>query len=236
MFDVIVLGATFAAAGIAQTYQKSCLVLERSTRAGNEFFGALNFGKNYEEPICAEEAAQLKRKLLDSGLYGGERNLYPCFQNTNILFQTEVVSVKPTDGHFVCVTHGIDGYASFEAKRVIDTRSRDAMCCAKTYNLLVESAKVPLFSGVVTEKAPGENRYFLRCAVPVDCGYQEARQVAFGVMQNFADDQKVILSADGFDYKIKEGYPKNEQGILYLPSKAYDNPALAFQAGLEVAL
>ena len=236
MFEVIVLGATFAAAGIAQTCQKSCLILECSTRAGNEFFGALNFGKNYEAPVCKDAAVQLQKKLLDSGLYGGERNLYPYFQNTNILFQTAVVSVKSVDGHFVCLTHGIDGYASFEAKRVIDTRSRDSLCCSKTYNLLVESLEIPLFPGVTTEKAPGNNRYILRCAVPADCSYQEARKTAFGVMQNFAEDQKLILSADVFDYKIKEGYPKNEEGILYLPSKAFDNPALAFQAGLEVAV
>lgn len=236
MFEVIVLGATFAAAGIAQTCQKSCLILECSTRAGNEFFGALNFGKNYEAPVCKDAAVQLQKKLLDSGLYGGERNLYPYFQNTNILFQTAVVSVTSVDGHFVCLTHGIDGYASFEAKRVIDTRSRDTMCCSKTYNLLIESLSPPVFSGTEAEKAPGNNRYILRCAVPADCSYQEARKAAFGVMQNFAEDQKLILSADVFDYKIKEGYPKNEAGILYLPSKAFDNPALAFQAGLEVAV
>ena len=96
--------------------------------------------------------------------------------------------------------------------------------------------EIPIFPGVTAEKAPGNNRYILRCAVPAECSYQEARKAAFGVMQNFAEDQKLILSADVFDYKIKEGYPKNEAGILYLPSKAFDNPVLAFQAGLEVAV
>ena len=43
MYDVIVLGATFAAAGIAQQHKEKCLVIERRAQAGYEFFGALDF-------------------------------------------------------------------------------------------------------------------------------------------------------------------------------------------------
>ena len=235
MLDVIVLGATFAAAGIAQKYKDTCLVLEHGTRAGYEFFGALNFGKGWETAPFREEATQLQGQLL-SGFYGGDRHIYPYFQESNILFQADVVSVEQVEDHFVCVTHGIDGFSSFEAKTVIDTRCRDGMCISKTYNLLVESSEIPVISGATAEKAPGENRYLLRCAVPADCSYPEARQVALGIMGKFTDGQKVILSADVFDYQVKAGYPKAENGIFCLPSKAYGNPVLAFQAGLEVAV
>ena len=236
MFDVIVLGATFAAAGIAQSYKKSCLVLERRVKAGYEFFGALNFGKAYEQSLACEEAAQLRKTLTESGLYGGDRHIYPYFRNTNILFQTDVVRVEQREDHFVCHTHGIDGFSSFAAKAIIDTRCWDALCACKTYNLLIESPTTPVFSGAVTEKAPGKDRYILRCAVPTSCGYPEARQRAFQIMEKFSKEQRLILSADEFDYGIKETYPKTKNGIFLLPSKAFENPALAFEAGSEVSI
>lgn len=236
MVDLIVLGATFAAAGIAQHYKENCLVLEHGSQAGYEFFGALNFGRDTLKPATQKEAFDLQMNIANGGIYGGERHIYPCFQNANILFQTDVVSVEQTDGHFVCVSHGIDGFATYEARAVIDTRCRDAMCLSKTYNLLMESPETPVFSGATTKRAPGENRYILCCAVPKDCSYPEARDIARRIIQQFSGDQTLILSADVFDYSVKTDYPKTEKGIYYLPSKACENPALAFEAGLEVAV
>ena len=48
------------------------------------------------------------------------------------------------------------------------------------------------------------------------------------------ETQRLILSAYEFDYHIKEGYPKTQDGILLLPSKAYKNPSLAFEAGQRI--
>ena len=54
-YEIIVLGATFTAAGIAQKYKEKCLIMERSTLAGYEFLSALNFGTEYScEPILDE--------------------------------------------------------------------------------------------------------------------------------------------------------------------------------------
>ena len=85
MYDVIVLGATFTAAGIAQQYKEKCLVLERSTMAGYEYFGALDF--------AVEEA-----------------RIYSYFVGSNVLFGTEIVSVQKNDDLFACVTHGAQGF------------------------------------------------------------------------------------------------------------------------------
>jgi len=48
MYEVIVLGATFTAAGIAGKLGKNCLILESRPDAGYEFFGAFHFGTGYE--------------------------------------------------------------------------------------------------------------------------------------------------------------------------------------------
>lgn len=209
MYDVIVLGATFAAAGIAQQYKEKCLVIERRAQAGYEFFGALNFTVE-------------------------ETEIYAHFKSCDTLFCTELVSVEKNSDGFACVTHGVQGFYTYYAKRVIDTRCNAEMSLAKTYNLLIDSKEKPVFSNCCCEKTGGENRYIVFCPVPVSCGYAEARAVARSIIGQFSETQRLILSAYEFDYHIKKGYPKTQNGILYLPSKAYENPRLAVAAGLEV--
>lgn len=209
MYDIIVLGATFAASGIAQRYKEKCLVIERRAQAGYEFFGALNFTVE-------------------------ETEIYNQFKCCHTLFCTEIVSVQNTEEGFACVTHGPQGFYTYYARKVIDTRSNAEMSLSKTYNLLMESKEAPEFSNVHWEKAKGENNYILYCPVPLSCGFAEARTVAQGIIRQFSETQRLILSANEFDYHIEEGYKETRDGILYLPSKAYKNPLIAFKAGLGI--
>lgn len=208
MYDVIVLGATFAAAGIAQRHKEKCLVIERRAQAGYEFFGALDF--------TVEES-----------------EIYADFKSCHTLFCTELVSVQKTDGGFACVTHGVQGFCTYYARRVIDTRSNAEMSLSKTYNLLIDSKEIPAFSNSHCEKTKGENRYIIYCPVPLSYGYAEARAAVQDIIKQFSETQRLILSAYEFDYHIKEGYPKTQNGVLHLPSKAYKTPALAVAAGHE---
>jgi UDP-galactopyranose mutase len=112
------LGATFAASGIAQQYNKKCLVIERRAQAGYEFFGALDFTVE-------------------------ETEIYAHFKSCHILFCTDLVSVQNTDNQFACVTHGVQGFYTYYAKKVIDTRSNAEMSLSKTYNLLIDSKEIP---------------------------------------------------------------------------------------------
>lgn len=236
MYEVIVLGATFAAAGIARQYKEKCLIVERKTQAGYEFFGALHFGSGYEKEIKRKDALSLRQSLLqgNAGVYGGDRHIYPFFKESHVLFGAEIVSTQKKEDGFLCVTHGVGGYASYEAKKIVDTRTNAEMSVFKTYNLLIESKEEPAYANVYCEKAGGENRYVLRCPVPLFCGYAEARSIAKEIIQCFPETQRLILSADEFDHQVKESYPRTEGGILYLPSKAYENPILAFEAGLAM--
>lgn len=209
MYDVIVIGATFVSAGIAEKYKEKCLVIEESAQAGYEFFGALDFSVN-------------------------ETEIYPCFQKCQILFSTDLVSVQKTDRGFACVIHGVNGFYTYYAKLVIDTRCDAEMCVSKTYNLLIHSEEEPEFSNMAALKALGENRYVVCCPVPLSCGYVEARTEAQKLMEQFSETQRLILAAYEFDYRVKDGYPKTKDGILYLPSKAYENPKAAMKAGQEV--
>lgn len=208
MYDVIVLGATFAAAGIARQCGEACLVIERRAQAGYEFFGALDFSVE-------------------------ETEIYSHFKCCRTLFCTELVSVQKQDDGFACVTHGAQGFCTYYAKTVMDTRSNAEMSLSKTFNLLIDSKEEPVFPNLHCKKATGEHRYLLSCPVPLSCGYAEARAAAREILAQFSETQRLILSASEFDYHIKPGFPTIQNGILYVPSKAYETPALAFAAGLE---
>ncbi len=208
MYEVIVLGATFAAAGIAESYQKDCLVLERRAEAGYEFF-------------CPH--------------FDSDMEVYPHLQKADVLFGTDVVSVEKTENGFSCTTHGAEGFRTFAAKRVIDTRCSAKLCHGKTYDLLIESPVTPDFPGVAC-KYVGEKKHYILCIpVPLDWGYTRARAKALDIIRQFSETQRLIYSAGEFNYQVKSDYPKEENGILYLPSKAYADPAQAFGAGKEMA-
>lgn len=205
MYEVIVLGATFAAAGIARQLEKKCLVLERRAQAGYEFFGALRFDI-------------------------GEAAIYNWLKSCDTLFCAELIRVKKTETGFACQVHGVNGYCTYYAKKVVDTRCNEAMSLSKTYNLLIESKERPAFDCAHCEQI-SEDRYLISCPVPLSCGYVQARRIALDLITQFTQTQRLILSASAFDYRVKPDYPQNEDGILRLPSKAYDSSSCAFEAG-----
>lgn len=206
MYEVIVLGASFAALGIAESLGDKCLILERGLRAGSEFFDALRFTE-------------------------AEAELCSALRNCSVLFGTDVVSVEKTDHGYACRVFNARGFTTYYAKRVIDTRCREGQCLSKTYNLLITSDTKPSFEGVHAEKASGENRFLLCCDVPLSCTYAEARGLLLPLITELSASQRLILSANAFDYRVKADYPKTEDGILYLPSKCYESPDLATEAG-----
>lgn len=205
MYEVIVLGATYAAAGIARQYKEKCLVIERRLQGGYEFFCG-----QCKEPI------------------------YEIFGKCHTVFSAEIVEIQKTENGFTCLTHGVDGFRSYEAKHIVDTRCREEQCLSKTFDLLMESSEKPDFANVTWEQGNKDNRFILRCAVPIDCTYPQARAVEKAIVGQFAEGQKLILSADNFTYQVKPGYPKMENGVLLMPSKAYETPDLAYAAGLQM--
>ena len=234
MFEIIVLGATFTAAGIVNRHKKKCLVIERRMQAGYEFFGALNFGCNYEKTIKSNSALLLKEKFCkEKSLFSCESLIYPYFNNTFTLFGTQIVSVAIIDGVFTCTTHGTSGYRTFKAKNIIDTRCDYRTSVSKTYNFLIESDTEPIIPSCTFTKVYGENRYVIHCPVPLSCSYSEARNIILPIIKNFSKGQRLILLANEFDYRTHISYPKKENDIIYIPSKEYDNPILAFEAGTK---
>ena len=241
MYDVILLGATFAAAGIAQSYKEKCLILDSKPYAGYEFLSALHFGSDYDKPLKTEEGRLLfetftKRQALEEDricLFNCAAPFYQLLEGIPVLLNMQILSVKREEEGFTCIAHGVSGYRTLRAKKVIDTRCTPAMCSKKTYNFLVDGkGEVTLPEGVKQEKWGHVCHYVLRCPVPVDADYSDGRKAALNVLKTMPEGERLLLLADEFDCTVRGTYPKVEDGITYLPSKAYPNPILAYEAGV----
>jgi len=236
MFDVIVLGATFAAAGIVEAYEKNCLVLERRMDAGSEFYSALALTSE-PVPFCGDEACRDFANRFEEEsptAFGRDAVLYPIFQKCRTIFATELVCVRRTGDGFLCSTHGVNGFSEFEAKRIVDTRTHERFCISKSFNLLIESPETPEFDGVSWKRIDCDGRYVLHCPVPPSGNLIQARKITLETVRKFSPSQKLILSANEFDYTLTKQIPKEEDGILLLPSKAYEHPVSAFEAGAKL--
>ncbi len=245
-YDVIVIGATFTAAGLVQAYGDKCLVLERRPQAGYEFLNAAKFGTDYAEKLVSDEAIALEEQFVEKNAFDGDRiclfdcasSYYKLLEGKNVLLNMEIVSVEKIDGGFEVTAHGVSGYRTFTAKKVIDTTVHKDMVEAKTLNLLVntdEENAAPLPADLKTEKWGYEEDTLIKCAVAVNDGYIEARRAVAALIDALPAEYRVAFVADCFDYEVKSGYPVEKDGIVYMPSAAYKNPLLAFDAGVLYA-
>ena len=248
MYDVIVIGATFAAAGLIQAYGEKCLVLERRPQAGYEFFNAVNFGTDYDTPLVSDEAKKLYDVFKEKNAFNGERiclfkcamPFYGLLENKNVLLNMEIISVDKLEDGYCVSAHGVSGLRTFTAKKIIDTTVHKEMIEAKSLNILVNADSetdlvLPEELNFETKMWGYEEDTLIKCYVDADADYIMARNKIADTIELLPQAYKVALVADCFDYVIKPGYPCVKQDVTYMPSCAYKNPLLAFDAGILYA-
>ena len=242
-YDVIIIGATFTATGLLRKYSDRCLVIERRPQAGYEFLNALKFGTDYDKELKTVDAKELYERFVSKNAFCGENiclfdcagSFYSLLEGKNVLLNMEIVSVEKNEEGFTVTAHGVSGYRTFTSKKVIDTTIHEDMIKAKTLNFIVNTDKenpAPLSSDLKTEKWGYAEDTLIKCTVNVNDGYIEARRILTDLIKTLPSDYKVALVADCFDYEIKSGYPIEKDGIVFMPSCAYKNPLLAFDAGV----
>ena len=241
MYDLILLGATFAAAGIAKACKGTCLILESRPQAGYEFLSALHFGTDYHLPVKSALARDMQQAFSNRNAFSPDRiclfdcaaPFYQLLEDIPLLLNVRLLSVEHRNGAYLCTIHGISGYQTFSARQVIDTRCTSQMCVSKTYNFLVDgSGPVPLPPDVAYAPWGFSHNYVLRCFVPLEATYLTARKTAMDVLNALPQSHKLVQLADDFDYQVSSGYPRTENGVVFFPSKAYNNPILALDAGI----
>ena len=244
-YDVIIIGATFTAAGLVKAYGNRCLVLERRPQAGYEFLNAINFGTDYDTPLKSCEAKELYTKFKEKDAFDGERLclfscaelLYRIFEGNNIMLNMEIISINKAEDGYEVTAHGVSGWRTFTAKKIIDTTVRSEMIEEKSLNILVNADKeteliLPENIKAETKRWGYEGDTLIKCFVDKDANYIAGRSQVANVIEQLPKEYKVALVADSFDHAVKPGYPKVENGILYISSCGYKNPLLAFDAGV----
>lgn len=245
MYDVIVLGATFASVGIATVLDKKALIIERRPQAGYEFLNALNFGAKYDAPLMSREARSLFETFAEKGAFINDRVclfdcagvLYQILENKNVYLNMELICVEREDDAFKVTVHGVSGYRTFYAKQVVDTRCSDEIAAHKTLNLLVKNLENPeaVLPGAAKEKWGYSGDVLVKIPVEKGKSYIDARKKVKAFLEQMPAGFKAVCVGDCFAMSAAGTYPAEKDGIFYLPSVAYDNPLQAFDAGVLFA-
>ena len=242
LYDVIVLGATFLGAGIAEAVGDRCLVIERRPQAGYEFINSLKFGCDYEKPLKSSAAKSLLQNFEQNGAFNGDRiclfecapHFYSRLLNKNILLNTEIITVEQNGDVFTVTTHGVSGYRIHQAKTVIDTRPSPQLTTAKYLNFIVNTDNnATLPDGLTVEKFGYECDTVIKCKVDLNDDFLVARKKVFDVATTLKGF-KVAMVADEFEYVFKTIDNKKVNGIIALPSQSFANPLLAFDEGVII--
>lgn len=245
IYEAIVLGATFTAAGIAAVMGKDCLLIERRPQAGYEFLNAIHFGYDYNKPLQTKEAEQLFDDFRHKGAFcDGRVCLFDCaglfyqtLEDKNVLLNMELLSVTRKEDLFEVTAHGVSGYRTFFAKKIIDTRVSNGIIQEKTLNLLVKNldddkATLP---GSAEEQWGRAGDVLVKIPLEASEDYIVARKKVKAFLKNMPSGFKVVCVADCFACKVVPDYPKLCDGISFLPSAAFQNPLLAFDRGVLFA-
>lgn len=238
-YEVLVLGATFAAAGLAQVLGSRCLVADRRAQPGWEFLSALNFGTEYDRPLAAAAAQQLQQEWAQRGCFAadGRINLLDCgaslcrrLEGAQVLLNSEIAAVEKTPEGFVVTTHGTAGFRRWAARRVIDTRCPATKIAQKSYHALLHAeVPAPLPKSLQLERWGDEGDFVLKCPVPADASFAQARAA---LQAQLPAGYRPVLTADAFAC-VPDEIPPEEDGVEYLVSCGYANPLLAYDAGVR---
>ena len=241
-YKIIVIGATFAAAGIVSACGDDCLVLERRPQAGYEVFNAINFGHSYETQLKSLQAKQMYQDFSQKGAFSGERIcLFPCaevlyrlLENKNVLLNMDILSVVRENGIFTVTACGVSGCRTFTADRVVDTRVHPNMVREKSLNLIINTDREGLLppAGVSDEKWGHPGDLLVKLPVSREWDYLQARKAVLDYVSTLPEAFRVVFVADCFCWTVDGTFPEEKDGICYLPSVWFANPLVALDEGV----
>lgn len=241
-YAVIVLGASFAAAGIAQALGSRCLVLEAGPAAGAEFLGALHFGDDYAAPLQSAAANELREEFAQRGAFTADGRIclldcaapfYRRWQEKELLLNTAVACIEKNAEGFAVLSHGAAGFRRWQAACVIDTRTARQDIACKTFNALItgRDGNTAPPQRIDVQRWGYESDWMLQCPVAADADFAAARTALEAQLEQL-EHHRLLLMAEDFACTVHTAGPYLRDGIVCLPSCAYRNPLLAFDAGV----
>ncbi len=258
-YDIVILGATCAALGLAAGLPADArtLLLEPTAMVGAEFIHAFRPGSDWPEqadsaPAQAILAAMRREQLFQDGdcrIYSaGAIFCDACRQLTaDLLLETDLVARTRTQAGFdlpICNTHG---FSQIKTRSVIDTTAAGLTPAPKSLNAILAARQpnpdTPVNVAGVTfrrENDPLTPTVLMKLTCKPDESIFAARHRLIECWQAMAadwPDWRIATIALAFDRTpaqpgmLTESLSQPEPGFYCLPSAGFANPLAAIDAG-----
>lgn len=252
--DTIIYGATALALPIAYSFGERCLVVESGYSAGAEFADALVATPTGVSEPETRLAARLRRELLDAGILsadgrihilalGGLLAKHYLATGCHLLLGTIPVSQNLTsDGFAVELFNPEQGYLSYHAKTVIDTRVLGHMVFEKSFGLLLcgdSSLKKYDDGSAYLLHGRFDDEFILRLRVGRNATIPESELAADEYLAHNRDKlgrAKVAGIALAFGYRFASPLDFTRDGVRHIPSAAYPDVLSAVSGGERIWL
>ena len=261
-YDNVVLGATMAGIGLAETLEENLIVVECLAVPGGEFISAFEPGYDREAEPGSDAACELLEELrrreimTDCGLHLPAIAPVLCnriYERKNqFLFWTEIIDVARRDsgqGYIVTLANA-SGISRITAGRIIDTNAQgppvsdppaDAPEVTKRYlNALLHYTGEENPPPAVSETlVPGrfDAEAYWRMETDLDADWPSARRKLADAWQLHPDREngwRIASAATLFSERVVNNSEKPAQSDwLHLPSVACGNPIAAFDEGVN---
>mgnify|MGYP000868605816 FL=1 len=259
-YDLVILGATSAALGIASEAgdRYHILILNSTSMVAYEFINAYKPGTGWEKEPESIPARTIREELLSENILctgnGRSTHIYSAGSvfckafralKADILLETGLVSVKEKDGGYELSVYCIGGFQTIYADCIIDTTEREIGIRNRSLNcLLVNRDQSELFPSIFPEGAEfypdGDetvNSAVMRYPVTNDTTLYQARHQLIGYWARRPEDMKNWkIAAVGlcFDVTPSIGYRKISKTHFLLPSAWQVNPLIAMDVGFAL--
>jgi len=253
-YDVVILGATSAALGVASELKQrhKILIINKTSMVAYEFINAYKVGVNWDRDPETELSKDIKRELIKEGIISCEKThiysagplFYKFFKDldVDILLETEIISVQKEECDYRISVFNIGGHKTIKANYIIDTTEQQAGIESKSLNCLVVNKKKDEFPSVEMDEIEIYreadkiiNTAVMKYKCPLDFTLYKARHELIEKWRNRpkeATDWKIAAIGLCFDVVPQVGFKQIDKYHFVLPSAYYDNPLAAIDAGV----
>ncbi len=248
-FELVVFGATIFAAGCAE-HGGDVLVIEKGETAATDYVSCIN-KMNARIVRKNEKAKMLEDRLRHTNLisdddavhiYSLEGICAEYLKKAHVLFNTEILNVsKRPNGFEITVYNRIDGFMSFEAKRIVDTTANGCFADQNFFDRKFLCAEVqgnPKKHVAELVKGRYDDEY--ACCIEVDgvCSYHHAVELLFEKWNDICKTEKMKMTAVAPRFLYSYDSPfrrKIECSYSFVPSVSFNDIGYAFEEGYNEA-
>lgn len=242
-YDLIIIGATFEAFGIADSFKGTKLVIEEKAKPGYEFIDSFHNGTDYDKEPETKEGKEFKEFLDEKDMLGkiyvpewaAYLSSWICRKNTPVLLMTNVLKITEYDGGYRLTVFNTEGINEFYAKQVIDTRTKDF--CGKTLGAAIYSGRFESFHEDMKITGLTDTLTVVEVDVPDDFTYAKGREKFYEIWKNRPEQYAGCLVAAVADIFFKKSPVKDRKisdNYTEVYSTYFANPLLAYDGGAKI--